>query len=40
MAHLAAIESVTRADLTEIAARVELGPCVGAVGPVSATEFP
>ena len=40
MAHMAAIESVTRKDLEEIAARVALGACVGAVGPVSAEEFP
>ena len=33
-AHLTAIESVTRADLTELAAQVEPGPCVGCVGPV------
>jgi predicted Zn-dependent peptidase len=39
MLHLAAIESVTRADLTELAARVEPGPCVGCVGPVTASDF-
>ena len=39
MLHLAAIESVTRADLTELAAHVEPGPCVGCVGPVTADDF-
>jgi predicted Zn-dependent peptidase len=35
MLHLAALESVTRADLTELAAHVEPGPCVGCVGPAT-----
>jgi predicted Zn-dependent peptidase len=39
MLHLLAVESVTRADLTELAARVEPGPCVGCVGPVTADDF-
>ena len=37
--HLSAIESVTREDLAEVAARVEPGPCVGCVGPVSAGDL-
>jgi predicted Zn-dependent peptidase len=37
--HLAALESVTRADLTELGARVAPGPCVGCVGPISAGDF-
>ncbi len=39
MLHLKAIESVSPRDLTEIAAHVEPGPCVGCVGPVTADEF-
>ena len=39
MTHLAALESVTRADLAELAGRVAAGPCVGAVGPVTAGDF-
>ena len=37
--HLRAIESVTRKDLAEVAARVEPGPCVGCVGPVTAGDL-
>ncbi len=39
MLHLAALESVTRADLAELAGHVEPGPCVGCVGPVTADAF-
>ena len=39
MLHLAAIESVSRADLTALAALVEPGPCVGCVGPVTRGDF-
>jgi predicted Zn-dependent peptidase len=39
MPHLLALESVTRNDLAEVAARVEPGPCVGCVGPVTSDDF-
>jgi predicted Zn-dependent peptidase len=39
MAHLTAVESVTREDLSEMAALVEPGPCVGCVGPVTPNDF-
>jgi predicted Zn-dependent peptidase len=39
MRHLLALESVTRKDLTEVAALVQPGPCVGCVGPVTSDDF-
>jgi predicted Zn-dependent peptidase len=39
MLHLRAIEAVTHNDLTELTASVELGPCVGSVGPVTTADF-
>jgi predicted Zn-dependent peptidase len=36
---LDALESVTAADVAELAARVVPGPCVGCAGPVSASTF-
>jgi predicted Zn-dependent peptidase len=39
MRHLLALESVTRKDLTEVAALVQPGPCVGCVGPVNSDDF-
>lgn len=37
--HLLALESVTRNDLAEVAARVSPGPCIGCVGPVTSDDF-
>jgi predicted Zn-dependent peptidase len=37
--HLHAVDRVTHADLAELAARVQAGPCVACVGPVDAAAF-
>lgn len=39
LAHLRALESVTRADLAELAARIAPEPCVGCAGDVDARAF-
>lgn len=39
MLYLETLESVSRAELAELAARVEPGPCIGCVGPASGTDF-
>lgn len=37
--HLESVEAVTHRDLCQLAACIEPGPCVAAVGPVAATDF-
>jgi hypothetical protein len=37
--HLQEIESITQPELAGLAAKIELQPCVGCVGPVTAADF-